>query len=146
MKRLTKYQMKIEIMDLLGADCSKHLSTFKLNELEQWLSKLRKENPTIELHEGYKGKHKVTFISWLDTNGRKYKTDVYQIEVVNKNDVGKRIQFHKDNFTENTIIFWFENHKVFGNGFRGTHIFKHSAEQKEAGVWYGGSGHKVFSN
>jgi len=132
-----------QITDLIGADCSKTLSTWKWNELDQYLAQVKKDNPTIELVEGYKGKHKITFCSWSDTNGKRYKTDVYNIEVVNKNKSTERIVYHRDNFTENTIIFWYEDNG-FTKAFVGSHVFKHSAEQEEAGVWYGGSGHKVF--
>jgi hypothetical protein len=130
-----------QITDLIGADCSKTLSTWKWNELDQYLAQVKNDNPTIELVEGYKGKHKVTFCSWLDTNGKRYKTDVYQIEVVKESEAGNRIQHHKANFKENTIIFWYEDGMT--NGFVGSHVFKHSAEG-EVGVWFGGTGHKVF--
>jgi len=140
--RLTKHQMISQITDLIGADCSKTLSTWKWNELDQYLAQVKEKNPTIELVEGYKGKHKVTFCSWLDTNGKRYKTDVYNIEVVKKDKATERILFHKENFKQNTIIFWYEDGHT--NGFVGTHIFKHW-ELGEAGVWFGGSGHKVFS-
>jgi hypothetical protein len=140
--KATKNQIVREIIDLEGADYSKSLMVQRLNELKDQLNKIKLNNPTIELVEGYKGKHKVTYCYWDDAVRRSYKTDIYQIEVVKKEDRFDRIDFHKANFKFNTIIFWYEKDH-FSARFMGTHIFKHS-QKSDVGVWFGGSGHKVF--
>jgi hypothetical protein len=138
----TKYQIVREIIDLLGADCSKSLMAQRLNELKDQLDKIKLNNPTIKLVEGYKGKHKVTFCHWADSVRRSYKTDIYQIEVVKKDKLFERIEYHKGNFTINTILFWYEKDSYF-NGFQGLHIFKH-LPKSEVGAQFCGSSHKVF--
>ena len=140
--RPTKHQLVREIIDLIGADCSKNLLTQRWSELNDHLAKIKISDPTIALVNGYKGKHKVTYCYWNDAVRRSYKTDIYQIEVVKEDARLKRIEHHKANFKSNTIVFWYVEDE-FSSGFRGTHIFKNSSKS-EVGVWFGGTGHKVF--
>lgn len=150
MKKLTKFVLIRNIIDTIGADCRKSLSNYKHFELEEYWNIVQKDYPTIKLEIGYKGKHKVTFCSWNDAISRRYETNEYQIEVVPRSEYSTRINRVKENFKENTIIFtpyecpdWM---KKKNDEFEGYHIFKHSPKQEQPGIWYGGTGHKVFAN
>lgn len=150
MKKLRKSVLIRNIIDTIGADCSLSLSKYKHFELEEYWNIVQKDYPTIKFEIGYKGKHKVTYCYWADTERRSYETKDFQIEVLLPNDFSKRLAEVKENFKENTILFKAYQYPEWMNKksdeFEGIHIFKHNPEQDSPGVWYGGTGHKVFAN